>query len=112
MYRLVIDPNAGYWRPDDTRDLSTLASYFRVAKDSAMAIGFSATAVFILFIVALAVAALPVAFSLRKLPGAMVSGGSNSLVLFAACHANGLGPFFSDLYLWFTKIRPRIEGSR
>lgn len=63
-------------------------TYFGVYDNPSINIGFSATAILIMLILSLVFISLPVIFSLRKAPADMVAGGSNSLVLSAACHAN------------------------
>lgn len=72
-------------RNDEARELS---KYFGVHDGPTISIGFSATAILIMLILFLVFISLPVVFSLRKAPADMVAGGSNSLVLSAACHAN------------------------
>lgn len=55
-----------------------------------MALGVSGKALLTMLIVSTLLCFLPVVFSHRKVPGSIVSGGSNSLVLSAACHASVL----------------------
>lgn len=57
-----------------------------VSEDAYMALGVSGKALLTMIIVSALLCFLPVIFSLRKVPGSIVSGGSNSLVLSAACH--------------------------
>ena len=51
-----------------------------------MAVVVSGSAILILFVIVTALCISLALFSLRKVPGDMVSGGTNSLVLSAACH--------------------------
>lgn len=53
-----------------------------------MAVGVSGSAFLILLVISTMLCCLPFLFSFRKLPGDMVSGGTNSLVLSAACHVS------------------------
>lgn len=55
-----------------------------------MALGVSGKALLIMTIISGALCFVPIIFSQRKVPGSMVSGGSDSLVLSAACHASVL----------------------
>ncbi|KAI1753982.1 hypothetical protein F4782DRAFT_539270 [Xylaria castorea] len=55
---------------------------------SLIATGYSASATLLLFITTLVLVPLPLLFSLYKLKGEMIAGGSNSLVISAACHCH------------------------
>lgn len=61
-------------------------SYFDISENSIVSLGYSPIAVLFLFIFTFVLIPLPFFFSLRKLKGKMIAGGSNSLVLSAACH--------------------------
>lgn len=63
-----------------------LAKSMGVSADASIAIGCSALSLLIFFCVSTAVAISPFLFRYRKLKGDMVVGGTNSLVLSAACH--------------------------
>ncbi len=65
-----------------------IGGYFGVYDEPYISIGISANAIFTMLILSLIFICFPIIFSLRKAPGVMVAGGSNSLVLSAACHAN------------------------
>jgi hypothetical protein len=75
----------GYWYISGA--VHGLASEFGVSEEAAIAIGYSPPAILVVFIVAVVVSVIPVAWSLRKVKGDMVNGGTNSLVISAACHA-------------------------
>lgn len=55
-----------------------------------MALGVSGKALLIMLVISALLCFVPIIFSHRKVPGSMVSGGSDSLVLSAACHASVL----------------------
>ncbi|KAF3763462.1 hypothetical protein M406DRAFT_74077 [Cryphonectria parasitica EP155] len=59
-----------------------------VSEDALVAMGVSGLALLIMTLVSALLCCIPIAFSYRKVPGTMVAGGSNSLVLSAACHAS------------------------
>ncbi|KAI2782324.1 hypothetical protein F4815DRAFT_462719 [Daldinia loculata] len=61
-------------------------AYFRVSENSLAAFGYSPPAMLSIFIVCCVLVPLPLLFSLRKPKGKMVIGGSDSLVVSAACH--------------------------
>ncbi|KAI1476650.1 hypothetical protein F4774DRAFT_420586 [Daldinia eschscholtzii] len=61
-------------------------AYFHLSENSLVSLGYSASAILALFIVGCTIAPLPLLLSLRKPKGNMVAGGSNSLVMSAACH--------------------------
>ncbi|KAI0116976.1 hypothetical protein F4814DRAFT_459219 [Daldinia grandis] len=72
-----------FWgRSDNART----QAYFRLSENSFISLGYSAPAILALFVVGCTVVPLPILFSLRELKGNMVAGGSNSLVMSAACH--------------------------
>lgn len=58
-----------------------------------MALGVSGKALLTMLIVSGLLCFLPVIFSHRRVPGSIVSGGSNTLVLSAACHASVLARY-------------------
>jgi hypothetical protein len=58
-----------------------------VSKDALVAVAYSPLALFTLGVVCLAIVPLSLVFAMKRLKGNMVAGGSNSLVLSAACHA-------------------------
>ncbi|KAK8094977.1 hypothetical protein PG997_001662 [Apiospora hydei] len=60
---------------------------YGLAEDSIVAVGYSPIAIFTILILGVALASIPFLVSLYTLPGDMIAGGSNSLVLSAACHA-------------------------
>lgn len=62
-----------------------------MTEDAFIAVGVSGQAFLILFIISGVLCVLPVLFSFRKSPGDMVSGGTNSLVISAACHVSVMG---------------------
>lgn len=61
-----------------------------VSQDAFFAGGYSASGLLILFVTGLVVSITPIAMSWWKVSGIMVSGGSDSLVISAACHVNRL----------------------
>lgn len=61
---------------------------FGVASDADVAVGVSGSALFTLSVISTTLCCLAGIFSFRKLSGDMVSGGTNSLVLSAACHVS------------------------
>lgn len=63
---------------------------FGLSADAYAAVGVSASGsgILALFVISAVLCCLPVLFSFRKVPGDMVSGGTNSLVLSAACHVS------------------------
>lgn len=63
-----------------------MAAGFGVSDDSYIAVGVSGSAILALFIISSVLCISLALFSLRKLSGDMVSGGTNSLVMSAACH--------------------------
>ncbi|KAI6084678.1 hypothetical protein F4821DRAFT_279952 [Hypoxylon rubiginosum] len=76
-----------YWMPYDSTDRTYFdRSYFDISENSIVSLGYSPIAVLFLFIFTFVLIPLPFFFSLRKLKGKMIAGGSNSLVLSAACH--------------------------
>jgi hypothetical protein len=77
----------GYWSQSERVSGTSQTAAFGVSAESVVALGYSPPAILTLFIVCIALMALPLIFSMRKLKGNMVAGGYNSLVLSAACHA-------------------------
>ncbi|KAI0382068.1 hypothetical protein F5Y04DRAFT_270683 [Hypomontagnella monticulosa] len=73
----------GYWVGDGVVGAQ---GYFHVSDPAFISLGYSPPAILALFIVACILIPLPFLFSLRKLRCKMVAGGSDSLVLAAACH--------------------------
>ena len=63
-----------------------LAESMGVPSDAVIAISYSGLSILIFFCVGLVVALSPLFFKYRKLQNDMVVGGTNSLVLSAACH--------------------------
>lgn len=63
-----------------------MAEGFGVSDDSYVAVGVSGSALLAMFIISSVLCISLALFSLRKLSGDMVSGGTNSLVMSAACH--------------------------
>lgn len=63
---------------------------FGLSADTYAAVGVSVSgsATLSLFVISAVLCCLPLLFSLRKVPGDMVSGGTNSMVLAAACHVS------------------------
>lgn len=66
--------------------LPNLQEYLGVSSDAAIAMGYSSLAVLITFVVGCIIVITPLFFRRRKLKNEMVLGGTNSLVLSAACH--------------------------
>lgn len=63
-----------------------MAAGFGVSDDSYIAVGVSGSAILAMFVICSVLCISLALFSLRKLSGDMVSGGTNSLVMSAACH--------------------------
>lgn len=70
----------------ETEGLTGIADRFGVSEGSLISLGYSPSALLMLFISCAVALCLPVLFGLRKLKGDMVAGGTNSLVMSAACH--------------------------
>lgn len=66
--------------------IASLQPYLGVSKDAAVAIGFSSQSITITFICGCIIALSPLPFRYQKLKSHMVLGGTNSLVISAACH--------------------------
>ena len=60
-------------------------------EDVWVAVEFSTTAILMVLVMAVVMVAVPVWIGRRRLRGCMVVGGSNSLVISAACHASTVG---------------------
>ncbi|ETS78796.1 hypothetical protein PFICI_08649 [Pestalotiopsis fici W106-1] len=75
----------GYWDTYDNVDGAS--ANLGVSADAMVALGYSPPAIVVVFIVSVVMSIFPMAWSLRKVKGDMVSGGTNSLVISAACHA-------------------------
>lgn len=78
----------GFWIDSDESSSVFDVEDLGVSSDSLIALGASGSALLAMTIFSVTVGCLPAVFSLRKTPGSMVSGGSNSLVLSAACHGS------------------------
>ncbi|KAI0848973.1 hypothetical protein F5Y00DRAFT_269901 [Daldinia vernicosa] len=61
-------------------------AYFHLSETSLVSLGYSTPAILALLVIGCAIVPLPLLFSLRRPKGKMVAGGSNSLVMSAACH--------------------------
>ncbi|KAK8044795.1 hypothetical protein PG993_004819 [Apiospora rasikravindrae] len=81
LYLLVVDGEPGV---KDT--LGVMKSIFGVSESAAVALGYSPMAITITCFVGYLFAASPFIFRCRRLKSQMVLGGTNSLVLSAACH--------------------------
>lgn len=75
---------SGFWA-NLTQD-GSIATGFGVSDDSYIAVGVSGSAILALFVLSSVLCIALALFSLRKMSGDMVSGGTNSLVMSAACH--------------------------
>lgn len=64
-----------------------------VSDQSMISIGYSPLSLLVLSVVAFVAIPIPIFFSLQRVQGVMVSGGSSSLVISAACHS------FSSVWL-------------
>lgn len=64
----------------------SIATGFGVSDDSYIAVGVSGSAILALFVLSSVLCIALALFSLRGMSGDMVSGGTNSLVMSAACH--------------------------
>ncbi|KAI6598771.1 hypothetical protein MCOR06_001481 [Pyricularia oryzae] len=71
---------------DFSTTIASLQPYLGVSKDAAVAIGFSSQSITITFICGCIIALSPLPFRYQKLKSHMVLGGTNSLVISAACH--------------------------
>ncbi|KAG6362579.1 hypothetical protein INS49_007671 [Diaporthe citri] len=74
----------GFWA--NINQDASMAAGFGVSDDSYIAVGVSGSAILALFVISSVLCISLALFSLRKLSGDMVSGGTNSLVMSAACH--------------------------
>ncbi|KKY39074.1 hypothetical protein UCDDA912_g00981 [Diaporthe ampelina] len=74
----------GFWR-NNNQDESITAG-FGVSDNSYVAVGVSGSAILALFVISSVLCISLALFSFRKVSGDMVSGGTNSLVMSAACH--------------------------
>lgn len=70
----------------ENQSLTGIDARFRVSQGSFISLGYSPSALLALFITSSIAFCLPVFLGFRKLKGDMVAGGSNSLVMSAACH--------------------------
>lgn len=77
------NPKQGFFGPSES---ATTRSQFGVPQDGLVKIGFSPSAFLVLLVLCGALAPLPLLLGFKKLKGDMVAGGSNSLVVSAACH--------------------------
>ncbi|KAM0813070.1 putative DUF6536 domain-containing protein [Seiridium cardinale] len=75
----------GYWKITGVGE--DVARQFGVGPDAVVALGYSPPAILTVFVVSVVLCIIPVVWSLRKVKGDMISGGTNSLVISAACHA-------------------------
>ncbi|OTB14352.1 hypothetical protein K445DRAFT_302510 [Daldinia sp. EC12] len=74
----------GFW--GTSYHAANTQAYFHLSENSLISLGYSTPAILALLIVSCTIIPLPLLLSLRKPKGSMVAGGSNSLVMSAACH--------------------------
>jgi hypothetical protein len=80
----------GYYRVQKSQD--SLARGSGLSDDAYVGVGYMTTALLSLFLVMCALAILPFFLFRRRINGPMVLGGSNSLVISAACHVAPMSP--------------------
>lgn len=78
----------GLYYQDPTRDLMPGLGF---ADDAWVAVGYSTTAILVVLVIAVLMMAVSIWLGRRRLRSQMVVGGSNSLVISAACHASTVG---------------------
>ncbi|KAH8659855.1 hypothetical protein BX600DRAFT_51176 [Xylariales sp. PMI_506] len=81
IYIFIVE--GGYWADS----ASSLVGVQGLDDDALVAVGFSPPAILTLMIISIVLCIFPILWSLRKVKGNMVAGGSNSLIMSAACHA-------------------------
>jgi hypothetical protein len=75
----------GYWQGD--YGIMSKGQGSNLSPDAIVAISYSAPAILTAFILGITASLVPILLALRREKSGMISGGSNSLVLSAACHA-------------------------
>ncbi|TLD22192.1 hypothetical protein PspLS_08162 [Pyricularia sp. CBS 133598] len=81
LYLTILEGDSGF--PQSLHGLNT---YLGVSEEAAIAVGFSSQSILITFLCGCIIALSPLIFRRRKLKSQMVLGGTNSLVISAACH--------------------------
>ncbi|KAI1748328.1 hypothetical protein F4782DRAFT_517671 [Xylaria castorea] len=88
IFLFIVD--GGYFLLD-LGSLTSLQTFFQVSNASFIAVGYSPGFILVVFILTLVlIILLPILLSFQWLKGDMVAGGSNSLVISAACHMTDL----------------------
>ncbi|KAI0022397.1 hypothetical protein F4780DRAFT_788792 [Xylariomycetidae sp. FL0641] len=78
LYALVLE--GGYYEANST------VNYTGLSDDALIFFGYSTVAIVVVLVLAILLALLPIILALRRINGAMVLGGSSSMVISAACH--------------------------
>ncbi|KAK8108190.1 uncharacterized protein PG998_010203 [Apiospora kogelbergensis] len=85
IFLLIIE--GGFWKSVGGNNMEVSSSNRGLDPESIVAVSYSPLAILITLVVGATLAPVPILVSLYRLPGDMVAGGCNSLVLSAACHA-------------------------